>query len=255
MSSLNGKTLGFIGLGLMGKPMSQHLKDAGAELVIHNRSRGVVDELTGPGMTPADSPRAVAEACTTIILMLTNTAAVETVLSGDDGVLAGLQPGSLIIDMGTTAVTATRGFAKQAEAAGGRWVDAPVSGGRIGAQKAELAIMAGGSDDDFAEAAPLFEVLGQRMTHVGANGAGQVAKTANQVIVGLTIGAVSEALALARKAGVDPARVREAIQGGHADSRILREHGQRIHRHMALTRSRGAGPRGGAGPGTGEAVE
>ena len=228
MSRLKGMTIGFIGLGLMGRPMSGHLLSAGGDLVIHNRSQEVVRDLVAEGMTAADTPRAVGEACDTIILMLTNTAAVEAVLSGDDGLLAGLRPGALVIDMGTTAVTESRRFAELVEEAGGSWVDAPVSGGRIGAQGATLSIMAGGSEEDFARAAPLFEILGQRLTHVGAVGAGQVAKSANQVIVGLTIGAVSEAMFLARRAGVDPARVREAIQGGHADSRILKEHGQRI---------------------------
>jgi 3-hydroxyisobutyrate dehydrogenase-like beta-hydroxyacid dehydrogenase len=153
---------------------------------------------------------------------------VEAVLGGDDGILKGLRPGSLVIDMGTTAVTKTRGFAAQVVAAGGAYVDAPVSGGTLGAQGGSLTIMAGGEEEALERARPVLDFLGARLTHVGPVGTGQVAKAANQVIVGLNIGAVAEALMLAARAGADPAKVREALTGGFADSRILEVHGQRI---------------------------
>lgn len=222
------KTIGFIGLGLMGKPMARNLHKAGFALVIHNRSRGVVDELAAEGMAPAGSPREVAERTDALILMLSDTPAVERVLDGDDGVLAGLRPGLLVIDMGTTAVDATRRLARKVEAAGGVYLDAPVSGGQVGAVEAGLTIMCGGTPEGFARARPVLDAMGKQVTHVGASGAGQVAKAANQVIVGLTISAVAEALHLAKRSGVDPAAVREALRGGFAWSRIMELHGQRM---------------------------
>jgi len=228
MGKLDGQTIGLIGLGLMGKPMARNLKKAGASLVIHNRSQAVIEELKAEGMTAAKTPAAVAGRAKTVILMLPDTPAVEKVLTGADGVVSGLRPGTLVIDMGTTKVTATRVFAAAVAAAGGDYVDAPVSGGTIGAEGGTLTIMAGGSDEALARAMPIFAVLGKTITHVGQVGTGQVAKAANQVIVGLTIGAVAEALTLARKAGADPARVRQALKGGFADSRILEVHGQRM---------------------------
>ncbi len=231
MAILDGRTIGFIGLGLMGKPMARNLKAAGAAMIIHNRSQGVIEELSGDGMTPAKTPADVAGAVGedgAVILMLPDTAAVEMTLRGPDGVVSGLRPGLLIIDMGTTKVIATRTFANDVEAAAGRYIDAPVSGGTIGAEGGSLTIMVGGSDEALQRAKPIFDVLGQTTTHVGAVGTGQVAKAANQVIVGLNIGAVAEALVLAKKAGADPARVREALKGGFADSRILEVHGQRM---------------------------
>lgn len=228
MTSLKGQNIGFIGLGLMGRPMARNLQAAGAGVIIHNRSQGVVEELAGEGMTPAKTPAEVAGQADVVILMLPDTPAVEAVLLGPDGVVAGLKPGALVIDMGTTKVTATRTFAKEVEAAGGAYIDAPVSGGTIGAEAGELTIMAGGSDEAMARAKPVFDVLGKATTHVGPVGTGQVAKAANQVIVGLNIGAVAEALTLAKKAGADPARVRLALAGGFADSRILEVHGLRM---------------------------
>ncbi len=228
MSKLDGQTIGLIGLGLMGKPMARNLKKAGASLVIHNRSQAVVTELKAEGMTAAKTPAAVAGRANTVILMLPDTPAVEKVLTGADGVVSGLRPGTLVIDMGTTKVTATRVFAGAVAAAGGDYVDAPVSGGTIGAEGGTLTIMAGGSAEAMKRAMPIFDVLGKTITHVGQVGTGQVAKAANQVIVGLTIGAVAEALTLAREAGADPAKVRQALKGGFADSRILEVHGQRM---------------------------
>lgn len=228
MGTLSGITIGFIGLGLMGRPMSLNLHRAGAGLIIYNRSRDVVDELVGAGIEAAASPKDVAERAPIIVLMVSDTLAVERVLFGDDGVAHGLQTGTLVIDMGTTAVTATRNFAQRIKAKAAHYVDAPVSGGQIGAEAATLAIMVGTGKDAFARAKPIFKVLGKHITHVGEVGAGQVAKAANQIIVGLTIGAVAEALALAKRAGVDPAKVRRALAGGFAASRILEVHGLRM---------------------------
>jgi 2-hydroxy-3-oxopropionate reductase len=228
--TLDGTTVGFIGLGLMGRPMSLNLRKAGAELVIHNRSQAVVRELEGPGMTAADSPAAVARRAPVVVMMLSDTPAVERVLLGEGGVIEGLRPGSLVIDMGTTAATPTRRFAGLVQEAGADYVDAPVSGGQVGAEAATLTIMAGGTEAAFARALPLFRAMGRTITHVGGSGAGQVAKAANQIIVGLTIGAVAEALSLGRKAGVEPARLREALMGGFAASRILDLHGDRMAR-------------------------
>lgn len=228
MGALTGHTIGFIGLGLMGKPMARNLKAAGAHLIINNRSQGVIDELAADGMVPAKTPAQVAQEADTVICMLSDTPAVETVFFGNHGVFDHLHEGSLLIDMGTTKVLKTRDWAEQAAAKGADYVDAPVSGGTIGAEGGTMTIMAGGSDAAFARAKPLLDVMGSHITHVGDVGAGQVAKAANQVIVGLNIGAVAEALALAKAAGVDPAKVRSALSGGFADSRILEVHGQRM---------------------------
>jgi 2-hydroxy-3-oxopropionate reductase len=221
-------TIGFIGLGLMGKPMSLNLHRAGAKLVVHNRSQAVVDELTRAGMASASSPREIAQRTTVIIMMLSDTPAVESVLMGANGVMEGIQSGSLVIDMGTTAVMATRDFARAVYEAGCEYVDAPVSGGQIGAIEGKLTIMAGGTGGAFERARPLLDALGAHVTHVGTVGAGQVAKTANQIIVGLTIGAVAEAIALTQACGVDAAEMREALRGGFAWSRIMELHGQRM---------------------------
>ncbi len=228
MPSLQGQDIGFIGLGLMGRPMCKNLQLAGAKLVIYNRSRAKVDELAKQGMTPAKSPREVAALTDTVIIMVSDTPAVEKVLTAPDGVLADLKPGALVIDMGTTAVQTTRRLAGEVRKKGAEYLDAPVSGGVVGAEAATLAIMVGGLDVAVERAIPLFEVLGKNITHVGDVGAGQVAKAANQVIVGLTIGAVAEALTLAKRSGVDPAKVRKALTGGFADSRILEVHGKRM---------------------------
>ena len=226
--SLSGHIVGFIGLGLMGRPMAMNLHAAGADVVIHNRSRAVVDALAVEGLAPAHSPREVAERAPVVIVMATDTPAVERIVGAEDGIANGIAPDSLVIDMGTTAVEATRALAKTIGARGAHYVDAPVSGGEIGAKAGTLTIMAGGSEAAVARAMPYFQVMGASTTHVGEVGAGQIAKAANQVIVGLTIGAVAEALALAKRAGADPAKVREALLGGFAASRILEVHGQRM---------------------------
>ena len=226
--SIKELTIGFIGLGLMGKPMSLNLHRAGATLVVHNRSQNAVRELISAGMAAVSSPREVAQRSTIIILMLSDTPAVESVLTGEVGVLQGVQAGSVVIDMGTTAVSATRSFAQKAGGAGCEYIDAPVSGGQIGAIEGRLTIMAGGPDSVFARVRPIFDVLGAHVTHVGGIGAGQVAKAANQVIVGLTIGAVAEAIALTQACGVDANKMREALKGGFAWSPIMELHGQRM---------------------------
>lgn len=228
MNVIAGQTIGFIGLGLMGIPMCRNLMKEGGQLVVTNRSEGPRFKMQQEGATAVDTPTAVAERADIIICMVASTPALQSVLLGEDGVFDALRPGTLLIDMGTTSMTATREFAKAVEGKGGFYVDAPVSGGTIGAAQGNLTIMAGGSDSAFGRALPLLEVLGERITHVGGTGAGQVAKAANQVIVGLNIGAVAEALALAKAAGVDPGKVREALRGGFADSRILEVHGKRM---------------------------
>lgn len=231
---LAGHRVGFVGLGLMGAPMARRLAAAGAGLALWTRSIEKAEELaaTLPGAAALPSPRHVAEAVDTVIVMVTDADAVAAVVfdpyEDQWGIAHGLAEDGLVIDMGTTAVDRTRDFAGRIRMVGGSWVDAPVSGGTVAAEAGSLTVMAGGSDADLARAEPLLRVLGARITHVGPVGAGQIAKTANQMIVGLTIGAVAEALALARRAGVEPARVREAIFGGFAHSRVLELHGERM---------------------------
>jgi len=229
--SLNGGRIGFIGLGLMGRPMCHSLHNAGAELFVYNRTRAVLDEITGPGITAVATPADLARHAQLVIVMVADTPAVESVLFGKSGLAERITSGMLIIDMGTTAVMPTRAFAQRLSQKGADYIDAPVSGGEIGARNATLSIMAGGSVAAISRARALFEVLGSTFTHVGEIGAGQVAKAANQTIVGLTIGAVAEALALAQRAGVDPAKVRKALLGGFAASRILEIHGERMVDH------------------------
>lgn len=228
MQNEHAQNLGFIGLGLMGKPMCRNLIEAGYDLLVTNRSVHPRAELAEAGATPLETPGQVAAKADAIIIMVADTAAVESVLLGEDGVIHSLKNGSLVIDMGTTSVVETRRFAGLIAEKGGLYVDAPVSGGTIGAESCSLTIMAGCSNESFERALPILQILGDRITHVGDSGAGQVAKAANQVIVGLNIGAAAEALALAKAAGVDPARVRQALQGGFADSRILEVHGKRM---------------------------
>lgn len=226
--TLSGYRIGFAGLGLMGRPMAGHLLAAGAELGVWNRTRCAADAFRRSGVEVCKSPAELAGRSDIVILMLADTAAVAQVLFGPEGLTQGLRAGSLVIDMGTTAVIQSRDFAERLARYGAAFIDAPVSGGEIGAIDASLTIMAGGDAAAIGRAKPLFAVLGGGFTHVGAVGAGQVAKAANQIIVGLTIGAVAEALALVEAAGVDPAKVRQALRGGFAGSRILEVHGQRM---------------------------
>lgn len=228
MGALDGWKIGFIGLGLMGKPMARNLHAAGADVSLTSRSSGPAEELAGEGMTPLATPREVTKASDLVIIMVTDTSAVDKVLHGPDGVIAGLAPGKTIIDMSTTKVRETREWADEVKAAGAFYIDAPVSGGTVGAEAGNLTIMIGGASDALATAMPVFEVLGQNITHIGDVGAGQVTKTANQAIVGITLAAVAEGLTLAARAGVDPAKVRTALLGGFAESRVLDLHGGRM---------------------------
>lgn len=218
------RRVGFIGLGLMGRPMSRNLA-AGNAVVAWTRDPAKRAEAATDGLSVVATPQGVAAAADTIILMLADTPAVEAVVAT---LLPVLGPRHLVIDMGTTAPQATRGFAAQVAERGAQWLDAPVSGGEVGARDATLTIMAGGTPDAFARAEPLFCILGRTITHVGGVGAGQVAKAANQVIVGITIAAVAEALAMARRAGVDPLVLRDTLMGGFAASRVLDLHGRRM---------------------------
>jgi 2-hydroxy-3-oxopropionate reductase len=222
------ETIGFIGLGIMGKPMAANLLEAGYTLVVHNRSREPADELAESGAEVASSPREAAERGEVTITMLPDSPDVEAVVLGDDGVAEGMSEGALYIDMSTIAPATSREVHRALEERGVEAVDAPVSGGQPAAESGELSIMVGGGDEAVERARPILEVLGKTVTHIGPPGAGQVAKAANQIIVALTIQAVSEALTLARKAGVDAARVREALLGGFAQSKILEVHGERM---------------------------
>lgn len=219
--------IGFIGLGIMGAPMAGHLIAAGHSLFLKTR-RSVPEALLAAGGTACATAAAVAERADTIILMLPDTPDVEQVLFGADGVAEGLSPGKTVIDMSSIAPLATKDFAARIAARGGAYLDAPVSGGEVGAKNAALSIMVGGEPEAFERARPLFEAMGKTVTHVGPVGAGQVAKVANQIIVALTIEAVAEGLLFASKAGADPAKVRQAITGGLATSRILELHGARM---------------------------
>jgi 2-hydroxy-3-oxopropionate reductase len=208
--------------------MAGNLLRAGFPLIVHSRSPGPVDALVAAGAGRGDSPRAVAAAADVVITMLPDTPDVEAVAGGPDGLLAAARHGLLVVDMSTIDPIATRTLAVAFEAVGGRLVDAPVSGGEQAAIDGTLSIMVGGDDASVALAMPLFEVLGSTITHVGGSGAGQLTKAANQLVVGMTIQAVAEALALAEAAGVDPIKVRQALLGGFASSRILEVHGQRM---------------------------
>ncbi len=219
--------IGFIGLGVMGRPMAGHLIAAGHEVFLH-RVKETSQHLVDAGGTALNSARAVAEAAEVVILMVPDTPDVELVLFGAGGVAEGLVPGKLVMDMSSISPVATREFAKRIAEMGVGYLDAPVSGGEVGAKAATLTIMVGGAEADFARAKPLFELMGKNITRIGAVGDGQTAKVANQIIVGLTIEAVAEGLAFAKAAGADPATVRAALMGGFAASRILEVHGERM---------------------------
>ncbi len=220
--------IGFIGLGIMGRPMAGHLLDAGHELVTYVKNGPLDERLASRGMREVDSPRAVAEQAEIIITMVPDTPDVEEVLLGDAGVVGGIRPGTLVIDMSSIAPIPTREFARQITEAGGEYVDAPVSGGEGGAVNATLTIMVGGSAEGFNRALPVLEVMGKTITHIGDHGAGQICKVANQIVVALTIQAVAEGLLFASKAGADVTKVREALLGGLAQSKILDVHGERM---------------------------
>jgi len=215
------ETIGFIGLGVMGVPMAHNLVNAGHQLVVHDHGRAPVEELAAAGAEAASSSREVAERSDVIITMLPDSPAVEAVVYGDEGVLAGASEGDLLVDMSTIHPTVSAAVAKAAGELGVAALDAPVSGGDVGAQQGTLSIMVGGEADDFERARPLFEVLGKTVVHVGGPGAGQVVKACNQVVVAVTIAAVSEALVLGDKAGVEPGVILDVLGGGLAANRVM----------------------------------
>ena len=219
--------LGFIGLGIMGAPMALHLIKAGHQLFVHTRSK-LHPEIADSSATQCTSAKGVAERADVIFTMLPDTPDVETVLFGEDGVAAGLSKGKTVVDMSSISPIETKAFAKRINALGCDYLDAPVSGGEVGAKAASLTIMVGGPEAAFERIKPLFELMGKNITLVGGNGDGQTTKVANQIIVALNIAAVGEALVFASKAGADPAKVRQALMGGFASSRILEVHGERM---------------------------
>jgi len=224
--------IGFIGLGIMGRPMAKNLMEAGYELVLQNRSPEKAEELAGEGnAAAAGSPREVAEACDIVITMLPDSPDVEAVVAGESGVLEGIREGALLVDMSTISPVVTEDLSEKVQEQGASMLDAPVSGGDVGAIEGALSIMAGGSEEDFERARPLFEVMGKAATHVGPTGAGQVVKACNQIVVALTIEAVSEALVLGSKGGVAPEKVVEALSGGLAGSAVMEAKKQKFFSH------------------------
>ena len=225
--ALSGQKIGFVGLGNLGRANARHLHEAGAEVIVWNRSDAPAEAAVALGMKRAASlPELAREIGDGVICInLTMTDVVEQVVFGAGGLIEGLHPNALIIDFGTTGVPQTKEFAQRVN-----WVDAPVSGGQVGAETASLTIMAGGTEVNFQRALPLFQVVGKNITHMGTSGSGQVAKLANQLIVAQTIDAVAQALRLAELSGVDSALVRKALLGGFAESRILDLHGSRMVR-------------------------
>ncbi len=219
--------IGFIGLGIMGTPMAGHLLAGGHELWGYDLAP-VRKELLEKGAKQAGSPKEVAQAADVIIVMVPDTPDVEKVLFGENGVASGLSKGKIVVDMSSIAPVETKEFAKKINALGCQYLDAPVSGGEVGAKAASLTIMVGGEQATFDKIKPLFDLMGKNITLVGGNGDGQTCKVANQIIVALTIEAVGEALLFASKAGADPAKVRQALMGGFASSKILEIHGDRM---------------------------
>ena len=225
--TLAPQKIGFIGLGTMGAPMAGHLIAAGHQLFVQTRGR-VPEAIGNSAATQCSTAQEVTEQTDTLFMMVPDTADVEAVLFAEQGVAAGLSKGKTVVDMSSISPIETKVFAKKINALGCDYLDAPVSGGEVGAKNATLSIMVGGTDEVFARVKPLFELMGKNITLVGGNGDGQTAKVANQIIVALNIEAVAEALLFAAKAGADPARVRQALMGGFASSKILEVHGERM---------------------------
>jgi 2-hydroxy-3-oxopropionate reductase len=223
--------LGFIGLGIMGKPMAGHLVKAGYSVHVCDLVEESVKHLCSLGGKVCSCCREVAQKSGIIFIMVPDTPDVETVLFGADGVAEGLKPGSIVVDMSSISPIATKEFAKKLASMGVKMLDAPVSGGQVGAENATLSIMVGGPVDVFNQIKPYFERMGKNIVHIGDHGDGQTCKVANQIVVALTIEAVGEALLFASKAGADPAKVRAALLGGFAQSRILELHGERMIKH------------------------
>lgn len=220
--------LGFIGLGIMGKPMAGHLLKAGHREFVYDLNPLPIQELSAKGAVACRSNKEVAEKSDIIILMLPDTPDAELALFGKEGVAEGVKKGSVVVDMSSISPIATKEFAKKLEELGVEMLDAPVSGGQVGAENATLSIMVGGKAEVFEKIKPFFEVMGKNIVHIGGHGDGQTCKVANQIVVALTIEAVSEALVFASKAGADPRKVRQALLGGFAQSRILDLHGERM---------------------------
>lgn len=227
---MSKSTLGFIGLGIMGRPMAHNLLNAGYPLVVHSRSRPPVDELVAAGATAAWSPRQVAEQANVVITMLPDSPDVELVALGPDGLVEGAHSGLIWVDMSTIAPAVAIRVAEALAEKGVRCLDAPVSGGDVGAQHGTLSIMVGGDEATFEQVQPIFDVLGKSAVLCGPNGAGQTVKACNQVLVAVTIAGVSEALALGAKAGVDPAKIVQVLSGGLARCGVLENRGQRMVR-------------------------
>ncbi len=220
--------IGFVGLGIMGQPMVGNLLKAGYKVFAYDVMEALVERAVAIGAVRAGNPGDAAARAEMVITMLPETSIVEKVILGEDGVVSGLQPGGIVVDMSTTSVLATRRIAAAVKELGRRMLDAPVSGGDVGAAEASLSIMVGGPAEAFQEVLPVFQKLGKNITHVGDSGSGQIAKACNQVVVALTIEAVAEALVLAKKSGADPAKIRQAMLGGFAHSRVLELHGRRM---------------------------
>jgi len=223
--------VGFIGLGIMGKPMARNLMEAGYGLLVYNRSWAAVEELAGKGAETAGSPKEVAEACNTVITMLPDSPQVEEVVTGENGVLEGVTEGTLLVDMSTISPVVTEKLAQKAREMGASMLDAPVSGGETGAEAGTLSIMVGGSQEDFERAKPLFDVMGETIVRVGESGTGQVVKACNQIVVALTIEAVSEALVLGSKAGASPAKVIQVLSGGLAGNKVMEAKSENFLKH------------------------
>ncbi len=226
----NLPTVGFIGLGLMGQAMATNLLNAGFPLHIYSRSKHRAKTLINDGASWHNSPAKMAKnlAADIIVICVTDGPALQDVVAGEQGLIKHLAPNTLVIDMGTSPFDLTQSLAHQVTALGGQYLDAPVSGGQKGALEATLSVMVGGAEEPLTRAMPAFNAMAARVTHVGPVGCGQLAKTANQMIVGTTVGIVAEALFLAQQAGAEPERVRAALMGGFADSKILQIHGQRM---------------------------
>lgn len=220
--------VGFIGLGTMGAPMASHLLDGGHQVTTATQFAPAPKELLDKGLQTVDTNKAVSEKCDVIISIVPDTPQVEYVLFGENGAAEALGAGKIFVDMSSISPIATKEFAAKVNETGAEYLDAPVSGGEVGAKAASLTIMVGGPQDTFNKVMPLFELMGKNITLVGGNGDGQTTKVANQIIVALNIQAVGEALLFASKAGADPAKVREALMGGFASSKILEVHGERM---------------------------
>jgi len=220
--------IGFIGTGIMGKPMASNLQNAGHQIFLSEHHDKAPADLVQAGAIALATPQEVAQEAEFIIVMVPDTPQVEDVLFRDQGIAAGVGPGKVVIDMSSISPSATKQFAEKIKASGAEYLDAPVSGGEVGAKAGSLSIMVGGSEAAFERALPLLQAMGKNITRVGENGDGQTAKVANQIIVALNIQAVAEALLFAAKNGADPAKVREALMGGFAGSKILEVHGERM---------------------------